>query len=121
MITLTPCWFNNNNSNRNHDLDVYVLSIGRIYYQYFQKIFYGPFRTFSQYVCLQRKLVKNYSPIPAPNSYNPLIIHGFLSHRKVKYNQTHLVNLLAAKSRRTCITKVSGQRLTHLEHDIRDI
>lgn len=74
----------------------------------FQKISMAPYRTFSQKLCLQRKLVKNYSPIPAPNSYSSLIIHGFLSHRKVTYNQTHVVNLLAANSRRICIRKVKG-------------
>ena len=45
MIILTPCWLNNDNSNQNHDLDVYVLSMGSIDVL-FSKTFYDPFRIF---------------------------------------------------------------------------
>lgn len=117
MIILIPCWLNNDNSNQN----LYMCFPWGVSMYYFQKISMTPLEYFSQWICLKWKLVKNYSPIPAPNSYSSLIIHVFLSHRKVKYSQIHLVNLLEAKSKRPCIRKVSGQRLNHLKHVIRDI
>lgn len=60
MITLTPCWFNNDNSNHSHDLDVYVLSEGEYTISTFQKNFYGPIQNFfSKYV--YKRLLKNCS------------------------------------------------------------
>lgn len=63
---------------------------------------------------------KNGSPILAPNSYNSLTPHVFLSYRKGK-DRLNLFDLLEVKSRRMCNRKVSGQRLHHLKYVIGDI
>lgn len=66
MITLTPCWINNDNSNHSHDLDVYVLSRGRIYYQYFPKNFYGPIQNFFSKIMFTKKACEKLLTNPSP-------------------------------------------------------
>lgn len=63
--------------------------------------------------------MKNYSPIPTPNSFRFWFFMLFCLTGRWNAVRLNLLDLPGVKSRRMCIRKVIGQRLNHLKYVIR--